>query len=316
MNTDMKKTEREAKDYKVFLCEPIHPAALDRLRSRAEIISETSRLDEIDAAINRNIKMDREWLLRCPRLKVIGIHGTGTDDVDMEAAAELGIRVTNTPGENSRSVSELIVALSLSLARRLPSLDRDIRAGVRCTVGGDVPGAELHGKVFGTVGCGNVGAGAARILRDGFGMKTIAYSPSLTDERAAELGLERCSGLEELFEGSDIISVNVPLNESTRGMINAELFSRARQGSIFINTSRGAVIDERALYEALVSGKPAAAACDVFVAEPPTLENPLTSLPNFLATPHIGANTDDALLRVGMKTVDNVLLLLDEFYKK
>lgn len=297
--------------YKVYLSEPIHPAAKRMLEEKAEIISDETQLFQVDAAINRNLNMNRSWLDRCPNLKVIGIHGTGTDGVDLTAANEKGIRVVYAPGENAQSVAELIAGLALSLARRLPQLDRSIQAGEVCTVGGAVPGMELQGKTFGTIGCGRIAQSAARIFCQGFGMHAIGYSPSLTPERAEAIGISKCDSPREVFRQADIISISVPLTDSTRGMVTKELLSQAKPGSILINTSRGGIVDERALYEALVSGPLAAAASDVFAHEPPTLENPLCTLPNFLAAPHIGANTDEALYRVSTRTVSQVLAVLD-----
>lgn len=299
------------KPYGVFLCEPIHPAALERLERAAEVISDPARLGEIRGAINRNLKMDAAWMDRCPNLQVIGIHGTGTDGVDLAAARERGIRVVYAPGENARSVAELIAGLALSMARRLPQLDRQIQSGEILTVGGSIPGMELRGKVFGTLGLGNIGREAVQILRDGFGMRPAACAPSLTPERAEALGLIFCDSPRTLFRMADVISINVPLTENTRGMVNEAVLSQAKPGSILINTSRGAVVDETALYHVLKNGPLGAAACDVLCREPPTLENPLVGLPNFLALPHIGANTDEALYRVSMRTVEQVLAVLD-----
>lgn len=297
------------KPYNVFLCEHIHPTALAKLQASAEIVTDPALAD---AAINRNLRMDRAWMEKCPRLKVIGVHGTGTDGVDLAAAKELGIRVVYAPGENADSVAELIVTFALLLSRHISQLDRQITAG-QPTVngGGTLVGHELRGKVFGMIGCGNIGRKAARIMVSGFGMDTAAYSPSLTDEKAAALGIRRCSSAEEVFRQADIISISVPLNDSTRNLVDRELLSKVKPGAMLINTARGGIVDEQALYDALVSGKLAAAASDVFVQEPPTLENPLVSLPNFLATPHIGSNTDEALDRVSNRTVDQILKVLE-----
>lgn len=297
--------------YKVFLCEYIHPTAYDRLAAEAEIISDPARLAECDAAINRNLKMDSDWMAQCPRLKVIGVHGTGTDGVDLKAAAEKGIRVINTPGENAVSVAELIITFALMLSRHVARFDRALMAGEPLTNGGgSLVGGELTGKTFGMVGCGDIAMIAARKLEAAFDMKLVGYSPSLTEEKAARLGIRRCATPIEVFEQADIVNIGAALTPETRGMITAEVLSHARPGAILINTSRGPIVDEAALYEALTTGRLAAAACDVFAQEPPTKENPLVGLPNFVATPHIGANTDEALARVSNSTVAQVLALL------
>lgn len=297
------------KPYRVFLCEYIHPAALAKLAAQAEIVTDPTLAD---AAINRNLQMDRAWIARCPNLRVIGIHGTGTDGVDLQAARERGIQVVNTPGQNAASVAELIVALALALQRHLPQLDRTIQRGeAAVNGGGSLVGQELRGKVFGMVGCGTIARKAAAIFQAGFGMTAVGYSPSLTPQRAAQLGIGRCADAGEVFRRADIISIGAPLNAGTRNLVNAAVLSQAKPGAILINTARGGIVNEADLYDALVSGKLSAAACDVFVQEPPTVQNPLVHLPNFLATPHIGANTEQALYRVSNATVDQVLALLN-----
>lgn len=294
--------------FTVYLCEYIHPTAYEKLKSCAHI---TQNPTEADAAINRNLKMDRQWMEQCPKLKVIGVHGTGTDGVDLAAAKELGIQVVYAPGENADSVAELIVAFALSLYRHIPLLDRQLQSGAALTAGGgSLVGRELRGKVFGMIGCGNIARKAARILVNGFGMHAVGFSPSLTQERADELGIGRCKTVEEVISQADIISIGVPLKDSTRNLVDADVLSHAKPGAVLINTARGGIVNEDALYEALVSGK-LSAACDVFTLEPPTLENRLVTLPNFLATPHVGANTDEALNRVSNTTVNSVLKALN-----
>lgn len=289
--------------YKIFLCEPIHPAALALLRERAEIVTDPAAAH---GAINRNLRMDRAFLDRCPWLRVIGIHGTGTDGVDLAYARERGIRVVYTPGKNARSVAELVAALTLSMARGLPRLDRTLQGGKPLTLGGDFPGMELRGRVFGTLGCGAVGMEAARIMKHGFGMEVLGYSRHIPRNP----DITPCESPRDLFSRADVVSISVPLTETTRGLVDRDLLERMKPGSILINTSRGAVVDEAALYAALREGPLAAAASDVLTHEPPTRDNPLVSLPNFLATPHIGANTDEALRRVSLRTVEQVLAVL------
>lgn len=298
--------------YKIFLCEYIHPHAYAMLAERAEIISDPARLGECDGAINRNLRMDGAWLEGCPRLKVIGVHGTGLDGVDLEAAARRGIRVVNTPGENAASVAELIVGMALSLSRHMPRYDRDLQSGKPLiSGGGSLPGRELAGRVFGTVGTGSIAQRAVKILTEGFGMAAIGWSPNLTDEKAARMGLRRCASMEEVFREADIVSLSVPLTDTTCGMVNEAVLEKMKPDAILINTARGGLVDEKALYQALVSGKLAGAASDVLCQEPPTLENPLVQLPNFLAMPHIGANTEEALYRVSTRTVRQILDVLD-----
>lgn len=297
---------------KIFLCEYIHPEARAMLAQRAEIIDDWARIGEADGILNRNLNIDRALIGRCPRLKVIGIHGTGTDGVDLAAARERGICVVNTPGQNAGAVAELIVLLTLELARKAYLADRAIHAGAPYPTGAaQLRGTELYGKTLGLIGCGDIALRAAKIFRQGFGMHIIGWSRSLTAEKAAALGIERCETICEVFAKADVVSVGLALNSETRGIIGARELAAARPGCLLINTARGALIDEPALYAALKNGPLGAAACDVLMHEPPTAEDPLTALPNFLATPHIGANTEEALRRVGCMTVQQMLDVLD-----
>lgn len=299
--------------HKVFLCEYIHPSAQARLAAEAEIISDPARLAECDAAINRNLKMDDAWQEKCPNMRVIGIHGTGTDGVDLVAAKARGIRVVNTPGENALSVAELVVTFALMLSRHVAQFDRALLAGEPLVNGGGtLTGMELTGKTFGMVGCGEIAMIAARKLQAAFDMRLVGYSPSLTEEKAARLGIVRCATPAEVFEQADIVNIGAKLIPETVDLVDAEVLSHAKPGCMLINTARGPIVNEKALYEALTSGRLAAAACDVFAQEPPTKENPLVGLPNFIATPHIGANTEEALSRVSNSVVEQVLALLND----
>lgn len=297
---------------KIFLCEYIHPDARAMLAARAELIDDWARIGEVNGILNRNFNIDAALLERCPDLKVIGIHGTGTDGVDLAAARARGVAVVNTPGQNAGAVAELIVLLALEAARKAYLADRAIQAGTPYPTGAQaLRGAELCGKTLGLVGCGDIALRAAKILRQGFGMRVIGWSRSLTPEKAAALEMGFCQSIAEVFAGADVVNIGLALNEETRGIIGAKELAAAKPGCLLINTARGALIDENALYAALQSGPLGAAACDVLTQEPPTRENPLTALPNFFATPHIGANTEEALRRVGCMTAQQMLDILD-----
>lgn len=297
---------------KIFLCEEVHHAAYRLLKEKAEIIDSIERISEAHAVISRNLKIDRRFLDRCSSLKVIGIHGTGRDGVDFEAAAKRGVRVIYTPHENADSVAELIAALALNLARKVCLADRKLQAGEHVPKApGSLTGMELRGKTLGLIGTGDIAVRTAEIFRMAFSMKIIGSSPSLTEEKARGLGMERASDLAEIFRKADIISVSVPLTEKTRNMIGRRELEEAGPETLLINTSRGGIVDETALYAALVSGKLGGAACDVFASEPPTRENPLVGLDNFIATPHIGASTDEALFRVGCSVAEQIFDVLE-----
>lgn len=205
---------------KIFLCEPIHPRALALLKTRAEVFSDPACLGRADAAISRNLRMDAAFLEQCPALKVIGIHGTGTDRVDLAAAAQRGVRVVYAPGENAQSVAELIVGLTLALARRVYLADRMLQTGEALAIAdARLTGMELHGKTLGLVGVGSIARRAAEMFRRAFGMSIVGYSPSLTKERAACLGIARCTCVREVFARADVVSIGVPLTPQTRGLV-------------------------------------------------------------------------------------------------
>lgn len=293
---------------KVFLCEFIHPEARKHLEMNAEIISDWDSINEVDAIINRNLQITKEIMDKACNLKVIAIHGTGTDGVDMEEAKKRGIYVFSTPHQNADSVAEFIVGLVLSLTRKISLAGKLIGTGKKIdNAPAELKGIELNKKTFGLVGTGDIALRAAKIMKYGFGMKIIGCSRSLTKEKAEALEIEYCESLNEVLRKADIINIGVSLNDSTINMINSENIKMMKKGAYLINTSRGKVIDEIALYEALKNNDIAGAACDVFINEPPTLDNPLLSLDNFIATPHIGANTDEALYRVGMEVVKGIL---------
>lgn len=297
---------------KVFLCESIHPAALKRLQERAELISDWADIGEADAIINRNLKLPEEVLRRCENLKVIAIHGTGCDGIDMAYCAGHGITVLYVPYENADSVAELIVALTLTLLRNLHLADRLLLSGAPLTTAPpELFGGELAGKTVGLVGTGDIARRAARIFREGFRAEVIGFSPSLSEEKAARLGIGFCPSLTDLLRRADIVSIGTHLTASTANLIGEKELALMKPSAILINTARGGIVDEAALCAALRAGTIAAAACDVFALEPPSRENPLVGLPNFMATPHLGANTDEALRRVGVKMVDELFTVLD-----
>ncbi len=253
---------------KIFLCEPIHPRALALLKTRAEVFSDPACLGRADAAISRNLRMDAAFLEQCPALKVIGIHGTGTDRVDLAAAAQRGVRVVYAPGENAQSVAELIVGLTLALRggyiwRTACSANRRSPRHSRCT-------ADRHGAArqnAGPCGRGSIARRAAEMFRRAFGMSIVGYSPSLTEERAACLCIARCTCVREVFARADVVSIGVPLTPQTRGLVGTAELAAGKPGALLVNTARGGVVDEDALYRALTQGPLGAAACDVLAHE-------------------------------------------------
>jgi len=249
-------------------------------------------------------EIDRAALETADQLKVIARYGVGVDNVDLAAAREKGIVVTNTPGANSGAVAELTIGLMLSLARSIPQANAALRAGTATRV----EGISLQGKTIGLLGLGAIGKQVARRLQ-GFECTILAYDP-VPDARFAEShGITLCSQ-EEVVARSDFLSLHLPVLPETRGMVNADFLARMKPGAFLINTARGELIDETALADALRSGHLRGAALDVFATEPPPPDHPLLALPQVIATPHIGAHTDGAMNMMGWMALQDCLAVL------
>jgi len=271
--------------------------------SKAETEDELlERLKESEVVISTRAftHLNGKILASCLGLRMISILGTGTDNVDLKTAAELGITVTNTPGANALAVAEHAMALLFSLVRQIPLLDREVRSGrwPRADM------VQLSGKVMGVLGLGAIGKHAARIAK-GLGMEAIAWTLHPSEERAEQSGV-RFVSREELLKNSDVISLHLRLNNETRGFIGKEDFARMKPSAFLVNTARAALIEPGALYEALRSGKIAGAGLDVFDQEPLPADDPLASLPNVVLTAHCAALTPEATRNSLMTAIENV----------
>lgn len=300
---------------KTFLCEYIHPAARQALEEFSEIISDWERLPECDAIINRNLQLTGTMLEKAANLKVIAVHGTGLDGVDLDAAKELGIQVFNTPYRNAASVAELNIALMLMTARKISQIQKNMEAGVSFAepaVVSGLQGMELGGKTAAFLGVGEIAKRTIAICKNGFGMKCIGWSRSLTKEKAENLGVDYAASIIEAVKDADFVVLGMALNEETRGIIGEKELYAMKPGAVLINTARGALVEEEALLQVLknaVEGKRdslIAAGLDVVIDEPVTKENLLYQLSNVVLTPHVGANTEEALYRVGMACVEGI----------
>lgn len=239
----------------------------------------------------------------CPRLKVISRYGAGYDRVDTAAAKKRNIIVTNTPGVNAEAVGELTFGLILSVARKIPHLDRSTRDGgwIRST------GMELKGKTIGIMGLGAIGKVVARCAR-GFDMKAVAYDPFINADYCRENGIESLSA-DEVLHRSNVLCLHLPLTEETRHLIDREAIARMPEGAIIINAARGGIIDEAAAYEALKSGHLGGLGLDAFEQEPPA-GSPLFELPNVVVTPHTGAHTKEATDNMAAAAIRNLITVL------
>jgi len=261
-------------------------------------------LPGVDGYIAGLDAIDRTALRAADRLKVISRYGVGVDQVDIPAAREKGIIVTNTPGANSVSVAELALGMILSLARQIPVASEAVRQGKWPRLSG----LSLEGKTIGILGLGAIGKQLVRRLA-GFDCRILAYDPYPDPEFAKNYQVDLTS-MEVVISQSDFVSLHLPLTPETRGLVNADFLNKMKKGSFIVNTSRGEAIDEAALLEALLSGKLRGAGMDAFSKEPPDPENPILALPQVIATPHLGAQTDGATSNMGWFAMKDCLAVL------
>jgi phosphoglycerate dehydrogenase-like enzyme len=247
-------------------------------------------------------------IARLPRLKMLSCTGTRAPNVDMEAATRHSIVCTMTTGggHSPAPASEMTLALMLACARKVPQGDAAIRAGRFQE--GIPPGINLEHRTLGVLGLGRIGQYMAR-YGQALGMKVIAWSPNLTAEKARAAGAELVTK-ERLFAESDVVTIHVVLGPRSRGLVGADDFARMKRGAIFINTSRGPIVDEAALLAALKEGR-IFAGLDVFDREPLPADNPFRALPNTVLTPHLGFTTEEGLAAFYGPAMDNILAFLD-----
>jgi D-3-phosphoglycerate dehydrogenase len=297
---------------RVLVREPIAEAGVELLRERFDVdvdpngdLAET--IGGYEAIVVRSAtKLDRELIERADRLKVIGRAGVGVDNVDVEAATRRGIVVANAPESTVVSAAEHTVGLLLALSRNIAQAHAALKDGrwERSAHGG----IELAGKTLGVLGFGRIGQQVARRAL-GLEMRVVAYDPFVARERFRELGAERAESADEVLAAADFLTLHLPLTPETSGALDAEAFARMRDGVRIVNAARGELVDEQALLEALRSGKVAAAALDVFSAEP--YSGPLLELDNVVVTPHLAASTEEAQDRAGVIVAEQVAAALE-----
>jgi len=304
------------KRFKLLLYEDMHEVGKALLREKAEILfvtslEETSLIKEVrdvDGIIIRaNGKVSRKLMESAPKLKVIGRHGVGVENIDLEAATEKGIWVVSTPDANDISVAEHFFGLALILSKMLKKADAALREG-RFEARYQYIGRELHGKTLGILGFGRIGRAVGRIGHKGFDMKVLYYDAVRYQGMEEEIKAEKVS-LEELLTQSDYISINLPMLPVTKGLLKGREFKLMKPSAYIINLARGPIWDEKALYVALKEGKIAGAASDVYEVEPAAKEHPLFQLENFVGTPHMAAHTHEALRRMSLVAEDVIRVL-------
>jgi len=302
---------------RVIITEYIDPAGLEILSRYFDLVylpgTKKVKLDDVIGEAQglgvRLAPITAELMARAPHLKVVAKHGVGYDNIDVAAATSRRIVVVTTPKANAVSVAEHIVSLMLCLANRICAANSDLKAG-RFKQREDYVGVELKGKTLGVVGLGRIGSETARKCRSGFGMNVVAYDPLLSLETFELTGYKRTDTLGPLLEEADFVVLCVPLTSQTANMIGAKELGWMKSSAYLINTSRGGLVDETALHAALSEGRIAGAAMDAFVKEPPGPDNPLLSLDNFIATPHVAGATSEAMKRMATDLAEEIVRVL------
>lgn len=270
-------------------CEVVEAAGVSRARL-LELLREAEGL-----VVRSGTRVDRELMEAAPRLRVVGRAGVGVDNIDLDEATRRGILVANAPLANSVSAAEHAFGLMLSQARNIARADASIRSGKWDRA--KFRGVELDGKTLGLVGMGRIGSLVAQRAR-AFGMRVLAYDPYITADQARAAGGE-LRDMDSLLAESDFISLHLPRTPETENLLGAEAFNKTKRGVRVVNASRGGIIDEDALVEAIREGKVAGAALDVYAEEPMT-SGPLLELPEVVLTPHLGASTAEAQKKAGL----------------
>ncbi|KAI9900650.1 hypothetical protein N3K66_004912 [Trichothecium roseum] len=320
---DPKDGEGDASQPALYVLDPFHPDAMEALAKcpgLRVVLPEEARASDYrqhaDAVMLRSdTRVSAADLEACRKLKHIVKQGVGTDNIDLEAAERLGVHVYNTPGLNAEAVAELALALALSLARRVAEVDRRIRRG-ETVVRSQTLGKSLYGKTLGVVGMGHIGSAFARKWVGAMQGPVLAYDPSKSEEQVSSVAPGYCrqvGHMDELLGSADVISLHVPLTDSTRNLISRREFALMKSEAILLNCARGGIVNEEALADALGSGKLFGAGLDAMEVEPPTLEtygDLLDRAANLIITPHIGASTAEIQSQSGLAAVNTALAVL------
>ncbi len=288
---------------KVLVCDPVEREVVEVLRKKLNVEEGSSpEGTDADALIVRSrTRVTRQIIESAGNLKVIGRQGVGLDNIDLDAAKEHGIAVLNTPEALTESVAEITLALIFSLARDIPRADKGMKE--RIWLKGKLRQQEIYGKTLGILGLGKIGMRVAELCSN-IGMSVIYWSRTRKPELEQQNKISYVS-LDDLFSKADIVSIHVALTPDTERIITARVLSLMKPSAYLVNTSRGAVVDEEALYIALKEGKLAGAALDVFAEEP--YMGRLAELSNVVLTPHIGSDTREAQLRSGLSLADKIV---------
>ncbi len=300
---------------KIYIIDAFHPSGVELARSFAEVVCwPDPRVndwpEQADAVMVRMTPITKEQLARAKHVKIICKQGVGLDTIDLEAAKAHGIIVSRTPGVNSEAVSEMAMALSLTVSRRTSRFERLLRAG-EPVVRPDHLGLEMLGKTVGVIGMGNIGTRLAKKWHHAFDCPILAYDPFAPATAWSDLKHERVSSLHALLPRVDLLSLHLPLTPESYHLIGKEELQLMKRDAILINVSRGGLIDEDALYEVMQGGHLFGAGLDVFEhAEPPPLDHPLLSLENVVSTPHAAGGTVETQIRSATQVAQQVIDVL------
>ncbi len=304
---------------KIYVTRQIFDEAVDRLReatdmkywdsemppSRDELLREVQDIDGLFCLLTE--KIDAELFDAAPNLKVVSNMAVGFDNIDVAEATKRGIPVGNTPGVLTETTADFAFALLMAAGRRVSEGDRYTRAGNWKTWGPMVLlGQDIHGSTLGIIGFGRIGVEMAKRAK-GFGMNIVYYDVIRNEEREREYGATYCSDVKELLAQSDFVSIHVNLTPETRHLINADTLSGMKSTAVLVNTSRGPVVDQTALYHALKDGTIAAAGLDVTEVEPISMDDPLLTLENVIIAPHIASGSVVTRTKMSLMAVDNLL---------
>ncbi len=310
---------------RVLVCDSIHPDGVKLLQEAGFDVSEIPKIDkeellrrarDFDAIVVRGrTKITSDVIAAAAALKLVARSGVGLDNIDLEAAKKRGIKVVSTPSAPVTSVSELTIALMISLLRQIPFADQAMKRSQWPKA--QLMGRELRGKTLGVVGVGGrIGSEVARIAMNGFGMNVIGYDAIDVSQKSRELGFEVCTELDNLLEKADIVTIHVPYLPSTHHLIDDSRIRRMKKGSVVVNASRGDVVDGKALLQAIREERLFGAGLDVFHHEPPTedWEKELITLENgrSVCTPHIGAQTIECQRLESVTVAEEIIKLLGE----
>lgn len=302
---------------KFVMTQAVCPEGLQMLDGVADVYVADNQdpnnyLDEMkdaDALIVRIAKCDGHAIENSPNLKVIGRTGVGYDSVDVKTATAHGIPVVITPGANNRSVAEHAVAMMFALSKNLVEAQQEMCKG-NWEIRGAKKAFELEGKTIGILGLGAIGREKAKIC-EGCGMKVAAYDPFLSKEQVEGYGAVYYENYEDLLKVSDVVSIHVPLTDETKNMISKKQLTEMKKTALIINCSRGGIINETDLVEALKAGEIAGAGTDVFCSEPPKTDDPLLNCPNLIVSPHSAAQTREAVIKMAQMCVKGCLAVAE-----